>query len=340
MSDLTRHFEEHIAEIDGVPTFQSILRRHGPRAARFLAEEGGRRFEQWWNADEYADHQQLQQAERAARNSQSSSNRSVERSSRSVTQHKSMPKRKSSSSGRKGGSKRVKSNASKFVRDCMKKDPSLSRVRVTEWGATSATTMAGTSPLVSTGVDYGAANANATVVSAAQGNGYNQRVSNSIELKSLSIDGVVRQNNDEQTQASFGRILVVYDKNPPNSTTKPTLDEVLQDTTSLHTKLFATKRIDNKSRFEVLADKRLSLPAGPFDGANNADGNSQQAKRFHIGLHWKSGKKVIFKVNTTTDSTANLEYGNIYIYFMGFNFATHMTADYTMDCMATARFQA
>lgn len=223
--------------------------------------------------------------------------------------------------------------ASKFVKECMLKAQSLSRERITEWKTTSGAVWNAILPALNTGLNLGGPNLPSNIVSPATGVSYRERTGHSIKLKSLAIKGHFAQTvlTDVPT---IGRVLVVYDKQPPGTTTRPSIDDVLQTPNDAFNSLSVRKNEDFKDRFQILHDEQHML---------RTTGQGPTSKGYYpinINLSWKNGKQVLFKVATGTDSLAEIEMGAIYIYYYHCLQSGALSASGEFNCIATAKFQA
>lgn len=222
--------------------------------------------------------------------------------------------------------------ASKFVKECMLKAQSLSRERITEWASTPGIVWNAILPAVNAGLNLGGANLASNIVSPATGVSYRERTGHSIKLKTLHIKGNMHATLSS-TEVRLGRLLVVYDKQPPGSTTRPSIDDVLQTPTASNNYLYVQKNEDFKDRFQILHDEVKMLKT-------TGNGASLSHAPVNINLSWKNGKNVLFKVATGTDSLAEIEMGAIYIYFYFADGNGDLHASGKFTGIAYAKFQA
>nr|WAE43232.1 MAG: capsid protein [Cressdnaviricota sp.] len=146
------------------------------------------------------------------------------------------------------------------------------------------------------------------------------RIGRKVSLKSLHMTGYISQNTNEQVTTSFGRYIIVYDKQTNGSL--PSFDDMFRgqingatdSNTSAVNDPFAGLNLNNKERFEIILDRRLELPL-----ANSAS----LIQSFTIDLHSFTNfvslgnREVHFKADSTPGVIGDISTGGLYIVTVG-----------------------
>lgn len=90
------------------------------------------------------------------------------------------------------------------------------------------------------------------------------RIGRKCSMKSIHFQGWLQDTASQYAQPSFGRIMIVYDKQPNGSL--PTIQDILLSQAnsaadSNVSSLYSGLNLNNKERFEVIMDRRMALPA-------------------------------------------------------------------------------
>lgn len=141
------------------------------------------------------------------------------------------------------------------------------------------------------------------------GSAFYNRVGRRIEMVSLHVSGVVSQTTNATVHGDYGRIMIIYDRQPngalpASGTILASYDQAGTSTTSV----FSNVNPDERERFQVLMDQRLALPAcqasGPTTSASDGVTPTFNINRFiklrGLHTHYKgdSSPAVIGDVST------------------------------------------
>jgi len=141
----------------------------------------------------------------------------------------------------------------------------------------------------------------------AAGAGENQRIGRRIEMVSLHLKGVISQTANTTTIQDYARLAVVYDRQPNAALT--TSNNIFQDIApdgASGSRPCSGVNPDQRERFLVLADIKLSLPAslhasgatGGVDGAATTFNINRFIKLNGLTTHYQGDTGVIGDVST------------------------------------------
>nr|WAE42718.1 MAG: capsid protein [Cressdnaviricota sp.] len=103
------------------------------------------------------------------------------------------------------------------------------------------------------------------------GSSFFNRIGRKIEMKSIQIRGSIGITNVGNTQADYGRVMLVYDRQFNGA--YPSITDILEDTVQAGTNTTNVQsgmNLNNRDRFQVIWDNRVALPP------NDASGSSVQ----------------------------------------------------------------
>jgi len=148
------------------------------------------------------------------------------------------------------------------------------------------------------------------------------RVGRKVSMKSVYVQGFITASGNNATVSDqFARIMIVYDKQPNGAL--PSISDVLQDQTNgagdqHQTTPFSGLNLNNRDRFEVIADERLYLPG--YTATTGVAGNvTATADKEHVEIFRKlKGREIHFKADSSpgvigdisTGSLVMITYGN------------------------------
>jgi len=148
------------------------------------------------------------------------------------------------------------------------------------------------------------------------------RIGRKVSLKSVFLQGYTSPTGSANAiELQFARIMIVYDKQPNGAL--PALADVLRDQANLATDSNVTLitsglNLNNKDRFEIIADERLALP-GP-NAAVTPGVVSATCDSMHVEIYRKLGnREVHYKADSSPGVIGDLATGSLFLLTFGDN---------------------
>jgi len=94
------------------------------------------------------------------------------------------------------------------------------------------------------------------------GSGFNNRVGRRIEMKSVHLVGILKQTGTVNVSNDYGRVVVVYDRQPNGAL--PAITTILlqyDQSSTTSTTAFSGLNPDQRERFMIVADEHIALPS-------------------------------------------------------------------------------
>lgn len=150
----------------------------------------------------------------------------------------------------------------------------------------------------------------------ASGSGFNNRIGRKIDMTSLHLHGVLTQTGTATTVNDYVRICVVYDRQ--TNGTIPTFADMFTNysqTSVTSTSAFSDLNPDERERYVILADWRMTLPATTTSGLNGSNDALQNS--FNINRYIKLNLNTMYKGDTSPSVIGDIATGALFITTIG-----------------------
>jgi hypothetical protein len=146
------------------------------------------------------------------------------------------------------------------------------------------------------------------------------RIGRKVSLKSVHVQGYFNPTtNGNVAYAQFARMLIIYDKQPNGSL--PSISDVLRDqvnsaTDSNVTLVSSGLNLNNKDRFEIIADERWILPG--VTAAQTTGITTATCDEMHFEVYRKlKGREVHFKADSSPGVIGDIATGSLILITFG-----------------------
>lgn len=152
------------------------------------------------------------------------------------------------------------------------------------------------------------------------GSGFNNRVGRKIEMQSLHFTGVIQQTANNSQVNEYARIMVIYDRQSNGVT--PSIQTILasyDQSTTAQTTVFSGINPDERERFLILSDQRLTLPATQTAGGSfGPSGTDGLSATWNINRFIKlRNLQTHYKADSTPAVIGDIATGSLLIVTMG-----------------------
>lgn len=150
----------------------------------------------------------------------------------------------------------------------------------------------------------------------ASGSGFNNRIGRKIDMVSLHLHGLVSQTGVVVGFNDYVRICVIYDRQ--TNGILPAYSDIFRNydqASATASSAFSDLNPDERERFAILADFRLTLPATAASGLNGSVDALQNS--FNINRFIKLNLSTMYKGDSAPSVIGDIATGSLYITTMG-----------------------